>query len=173
MDSPTEITFNDVSEVSRALLGADASTIADMIEGQDKFGTSPIRNSFFCMSHTDMTHSLNQTADFLHASKYPNQSSILSSEYGAMGNVRFFVSSVGSKNLLASALTHTVYNNFIVGMEAYASIKQDGYSAQFIYRAPIYCSSLALFGEVGYRFAEVPRILNDMWIINLRTTMNA
>lgn len=172
-DQPTEITFNDASEVTRTLLGNDAYTIADMIEGTNKFGTSPIRNAYFCMSNTDMTHSLNQTANFQHASTYPNQASLLSSEFGSLGNLRFFVSSVGSKNLIASTLGNTVYNNFCVGMEAYACIKQDGYSAQFLYRAPIFTGPLALYGEAGFRFAEVPRILNDLWIVNLRTTMNA
>lgn len=171
-DTPTEITPNDVSEITRTLLGNDAWTIADVIEGENKFGTAPVRNSYFCLSHSDMTLSLNQTAGFQHSSTYPNQANILSSEYGSLQNIRFLVSSVGSRNLTASALGETIYNNFCVGMEAYACIKQDGYSAQFMYRPPIYTGPLALYGEAGYRFAEVPRILNDLWIVNLRTTLN-
>lgn len=50
-----------------------------------------------------------------------------------------------------------VYNIFCVGMEAYACIEQDGYSASFIYRPPIYDGPLALNASVGYKFAEVPR----------------
>jgi hypothetical protein len=65
----------------------------------------------------------------------------------------------------------TVYNIFCVGMEAYACIEQDGYSASFIYRPPIYDGPLALNASVGYKFAEVPRITNDLWIINLRATL--
>lgn len=56
-------------------------------------------------------------------------------------------------------------------MEAYACIEQDGYSASFIYRPPIYDGPLALNASVGYKFAEVPRITNDLWVINLRTTL--
>ena len=55
--------------------------------------------------------------------------------------------------------------------EAYACIEQDGYSAQFIYRPPIYDGPLALNASVGYKFAEVPRILNDLWVLNLRCTL--
>ena len=55
-------------------------------------------------------------------------------------------------------------------MEAYACIEQDGYSASFIYRPPIYDGPLALNASVGYKFAEVPRITNDLWVINLRAT---
>lgn len=56
-------------------------------------------------------------------------------------------------------------------MEAYACIEQDGYSASFIYRPPIYDSALALNASVGYKFAECPRITNDEWVINLRATL--
>jgi len=53
----------------------------------------------------------------------------------------------------------------------YACIEQDGYSASFIYRPPIYSGPLALNASVGYKFAEVPRITNDLWVINLRATL--
>lgn len=85
-------------------------------------------------------------------------------------NLRFLVSSIGSQVLSASALGNTVFNVFCVGMEAYACIEQDGYSASFIYRPPIYDGPLALNASVGYKFAEVPRITNDLWVINLRVT---
>ncbi len=93
------------------------------------------------------------------------------SEWGAVGNLRFLISSIGSMTADASNLGNTVYNIFCVGMEAYACIEQDGYSAQFIYRPPIYDGPLALNASVGYKFAEVPRILNDLWVLNLRCTL--
>lgn len=39
------------------------------------------------------------------------------------------------------------------------------------YRPPIYDGPLALNASVGYKFAEVPRITNDLWILNLRATL--
>ena len=86
-------------------------------------------------------------------------------------NLRFLVSSIGSTTANASQLGATVYNIFCVGMEAYACIEQDGYSASFIYRPPIYDGPLALNASVGYKFAEVPRITNDLWVLNLRCTL--
>src|SRR5665213_2645642 len=74
---------------------------------------------------------------------------------GAVQNLRFLVSSIGSVALNASSLGANVYNIFCVGMEAYACIEQDGYSASFIYRPPIYDGPLALNASVGYKFAEV------------------
>ena len=77
-------------------------------------------------------------------------------------NLRFLISSIGSQVANSSSLGNTVYNIFCVGMEAYACIEQDGYSASFIYRPPIYDGPLALNASVGYKFAEVPRITNDL-----------
>ena len=104
----------------------------------------------------------------------PNNRSLSNrmSEWGAIGNLRFLVSSIGSVTASASNLGHNVYNIFCVGMEAYACIEQDGYSAQFIYRPPMYDGPLALNASVGYKFAEVPRILNDLWVLNLRCTLS-
>lgn len=72
----------------------------------------------------------------------------------------------------ASANGANVYNIFCCGIEATAAVEQDGYSAQFIYRPPIYDGPLALNSSVGYKFGEVPRITNDQWIINLRATLS-
>jgi len=90
--------------------------------------------------------------------------STLDSEWGTVANLRFLLSSVGSTTANASMLGNTVYNNFVCGRESFAAIEQDGYSAQFIYRPPIYDGPLALNASVGYKFAEAPRILNDQWV---------
>lgn len=170
-DNPTEITRTDVDEVVRALLGSNAYTILDNIEGQDKFGTAPVRNAYFALCNTDLTANLDGVAGFVQINQYPSPMRALESEWGAIGNLRFLVSSIGSIAANASALGANVYNIFCVGMEAYACIEQDGYSASFIYRPPIYDGPLALNASVGWKMAEVPRILNDEWVLNLRATL--
>ena len=169
-DVPTEITRSDVDTVVRALLNNNAYTIMDNIEGEDKFGTAPVRDAYFALCSTQLTGDLDAVAGFVQKNQYPAPMNALRSEWGAIGNLRFLVSSIGSQTLNGSALGNTVFNIFCVGMEAYACIEQDGYSASFIYRPPIYDGPLALNASVGYKFAEVPRITNDLWVINLRVT---
>lgn len=171
-DNPTDIDRSDIDNVVRVLLGNNAYTILDNIEGEDKFGTAPVRDAYFALCHTDLTKDLDSQVDgFIQKNQYPSPMNALRSEWGAAGNLRFLVSSIGSTTPAASNLGNTVYNVFCVGMEAYACIEQDGYSAQFIYRPPIYDGPLALNASVGYKFAEVPRILNDLWVLNLRCTL--
>ncbi len=143
----------------------------DNIEGQDKFGTAPVRSAYFGLCSTNLTGNLDAVTGFIHKNQYPAPMNALESEWGAIGNIRFLVSSIGSVTPNASSLGADVYNIFCVGMEAYACIEQDGYSASFIYRPPIYDGPLALNASVGYKFAEVPRITNDLWVLNLRATL--
>lgn len=171
-DNPTEMTRSDVDEVVRTLLSADAYTVMSSIEGEDKFGTAPVRDAYFALCSTNLTGNLDSVAGFIHKNQYPSPMNALRSEWGAIGNLRFLVSSIGSFVANASNNGADVYNTFCVGMEAYACIEQDGYSASFVYRPPIYDGPLALNASVGYKFAEVPRILNDLWIVNLRATLS-
>jgi len=170
-DNPTEITRTDVDTIVRTLLNNNTYSIMDNIEGEDKFGTSPIRDAYFGLCSTQLTGNLDAVAGFVHKNQYPAPMNALRSEWGAIGNIRFLVSSIGASTLNASANGNTIFSIFCVGMEAYACIEQDGYSANFIYRPPIFDGPLALNASVGYKFAEVPRITNDLWILNLRVTL--
>lgn len=170
-DNPTEITRADIDGIVRTLLNNDAYTIMDNIEGENKFGTAPVRDAYFALCSTQLTGNLDAVNGFIHKNQYPSPMNALRSEWGSIGNLRFLVSSIGSVTANASLLAANVYNIFCVGMEAYAAIEQDGYSAQFIYRPPIYDGPLALNCSVGYKFAEAPRITNDLWVLNLRATL--
>lgn len=170
-DIPTEITRSDVDTVVRALLNNNAYTIMDNIQGEDRFGTGPIRDAYFAMCSTQLTGNLDNVAGFISKAQYPSPMQALRSEWGSIGNVRFLISSIGSSTPNGSSLGATVYNIFVTGMEAYATVEQDGYSAAFIYRSPLYSDPLAQNCSVGYKFATCPRITNDLWIFNLRATL--
>lgn len=170
-DLPTEITRSDVDTVVRTLRGNNAYSFLTGVEGEDRFGTAPVRDAYFGLGHTDLIGQLDNVNGFIQKWSYPNQQSTLDSEWGTVANIRFLLSSIGSITSNASVMGHNVYNIFCCGRESFAAIEQDGYSAQFIYRPPIYDGPLALNASVGYKFAEVPRILNDQWLLNLRCTL--
>jgi len=173
-DNPTNLTRSDINEVVGALLDADAYTILDSIEAEDKFGTAPVREAYFAMCSTKLQGDLEDVSGFLQKNQYPSPMNASRSEWGSIGSIRFLLSSIGSVAPAASNLGNDVYNIFCTGMEAYACVEQDRYSAQFIYLPPYIAGGpLALTASVGYKFAEVPRILNDEWIVNLRTTLSS
>ena len=170
-DNPTEITRTDVDFVVRTLRGNNAYSYVTGVEGENRFGTAPVRDAYFGLGHTDLIGQLDNINGFIQKWNYPNQQSTLDAEWGTVANLRFLLSSVGSVTPSASMLGANVYNIFCCGRESFAAVEQDGYSAQFIYRPPIYDGPLALNASVGYKFAEVPRILNDQWLLQLRCTL--
>src|SRR6266850_4869103 len=91
-DVPTELTLSDVQTVVRALLNNNAYTIMDNIEGEDKFGTAPVRDAYFALCSTQLTGNLDNIANFVQKNQYPAPMNALRSEWGAIGNLRFLVS---------------------------------------------------------------------------------
>ena len=171
-DDPTELSRADINAVVFQLIGASSKMISDNIEGEDKFGTSPIRESFWAMCHSDVLANLEAVSGFIPTAQYPAQMNILHAEWGSVGNTRWLYSPIGSKTLSASMAGATVYNCFVTGREAYGVVEQDGASAQFIYQGLGAGNDPLLQRQTaGYKFAQVPLITNDAWLINLRTTL--
>lgn len=170
-DNPTEITLSDVKNVVRSLVNNNGKQFLTSMEGEDKFGTAPIRSAYFALCSSQMISDLENIDTFIEKSKYPNQGRVLDAEWGSVSNLRFLVSSIGSVSPNASGNNADVYNIFCVAQEAYACIEQDGASTKFIYLPAQFSGPLALNVTVGYKFAEVPRLLNDAWAINLRATL--
>ena len=171
-DRPTEISNVDLTDVIRTLQNNDAHTILDNVEGENRFGTGPVRNSFMALCSAQLNADLEERlAGFRPVAEYPSQSGILQSEYGTFKALRFLVSSIGSVTPNSSAMGRDVYNIFCLGMEAVAAVEQANYGEQFVYRPPIYDGPLALNASVGFKMATAQRILNDEWIINARATL--
>jgi hypothetical protein len=72
LDNPTEITRADVETVVRSLLNNNAYTIMDNIEGEDKFGTAPVRDAYFALTSTNLTGNLDSVAGFVQKNQYPS-----------------------------------------------------------------------------------------------------
>jgi N4-gp56 family major capsid protein len=172
-DLPTNMALSDFDEVTSALLSNDAWMIFDQQEGEDKFGTGPVRNAFLGLGHTDLSKDFNNLPGFLPKWNYPDsRSKTVSSEWGAVNNIRFLLSSVGSVEPLASGLGASVYNIFVQGLESLGIVEQDNYTSRFLFRPAVYSDPLFQNVTLGTVFAQVPRILNDLWLTKVRCTLN-
>ena len=102
-----------------------------------------------------------------------NQSSAkVGAEWGAVHNVRVFLSSQGLFRQNASALGNSVYSIFVQGLEAVGCVYQDNFSARILYRGPEFSDALYQNVTIGYTMSEVTRVLNDLWISQMLTTLN-
>jgi N4-gp56 family major capsid protein len=171
-DNPTEPTAADFDAISTLLQNADAEFIAEVIEGEMKLGTGPVRDTFFAMCSTRLIPRLSGMAGFIHKAQYPSQLNVLSAEYGSVGNVRFVLSSRGSVSPNASLLGADVYNIFVTGQESYTSISMDGENAKFIYHPAGWGDDPSELRQTcAWRFAHARAITNDAWLVRSRATL--
>lgn len=168
-ETPTELTKADIDTAVQTLLSNDAEMISETITATPDFGTSPARPAFWGYIDTDLLDDLETVSNFVPTSSYPSQDSVLDAEWGKTGNVRWLFTSVGS---VSSAAT-PVFNNFIVGKEAYAVVHLRSETGEF-YVEPLGSAGSAdplhQRGSVGWQHPFTARILNDAFMINLEAT---
>jgi len=168
-NTPTELTKADIDSAVQTLLNNDAEMISEVVVGRDAFGTAPVRPAFWAYIDTALLDDLEAVSNFIHSANYPNQQSVLDAEWGATGNVRWLYTSVGS----VSAASPAVYNNFIIGKEAYAVVHLGSETGEF-YVEPLGSAGSAdplhQRGSVGWQHPFVARILNDAFMLNLEAT---
>jgi N4-gp56 family major capsid protein len=170
-DLPTEMQITDVDDVVATLQNNSGEYITNMIEGENRFGTSPIGDSYGCMLTTRMIPVLNNITGFVRKFQYPNISETLSTEWGGVDNVRFFVSEQGSVTPSASLLGADIANCFVAAKESYKVVWQAGGKARFIYLPPGYNNDPCMLRHTaGCSFYQGQCITNDLWIQNLRST---
>lgn len=171
-DLPTEMSPNDVSDVVTLLQNNSGEYITNMIPGQLKIGTSPIGDSYGCLSPTQMIPVFNNMVGFTRKFQYPNVSETLSTEWGGINNCRMFVSDQGSITPNASLAGNDVANNFVCAKEAYKVVWQAGGKMKFVYLPPGYLNDPAMLRHsAACVFYQGQCITNDLWIMNLRSTM--
>lgn len=168
-ETPTELTKADTDAAVKTLLGNDAEMISEVVTGRDAFGTTPVRPSFWGYLDTDLLDDLEAVANFVNTSNYAQQGTVLDSEWGSTGNIRWLYTSVGS----VSSASPAVYNNFIIGKESYAVVHLRSETGEF-YVEPLGSAGSAdplhQRGSVGWQHPFVSRILNDAFMLNLMAT---
>jgi len=169
-NTPTELTKTDLDSAVRVLLGQNAKMISEVVTASTGIGTSPTRPAFWGLLHTDLIDDLeNNVTGFNSTTNYPGQETVLDAEWGSTGNIRWLYTSVGS----VSSATPPVYNNFVLGQEAYGVIYLGSPSGEF-YVEPLgsagSADALHQRGTVGWKKPFVARILNDAFMLNVMAT---
>ena len=168
-NTPSEISKADIDAAIVTLLGNDAQMISEVVTAANLYGTSAVRPAFWGYMDTALLDDLEAVSNFDSTSNYPSQQTVLDAEWGSTSNVRWLYTSVGS----VSSASPAVYNNFIVGKEAYAVVHLGSESGDF-YVEPLGSAGSADLlhqrGSVGWQHPFVARILNDAFMINLMAT---
>lgn len=173
-DNPTNLGITDFSLVATTLDTNNAYKFMSGILGENRFGSGPVRSSYFMLTSTELQSDFDQmtgtNGTFLNQWNYPNNTSALPSEYGNVFNIRILTSSEAPVARNASAMGADVYYNTVLGKQAITHINQDGYSMNLIYRDPYYSGMLAQNATLAVKFAQAQALTQDTAIRNLLST---
>jgi N4-gp56 family major capsid protein len=169
-DQPSEISRQDINNIERILLGNDARTMLESIDAMNKFGTAPTRDAFIALANTNISSDLQNVSGVQLKNSYPSQEGLRPEEYCSISRFRFFVSSKGASVPGASLLGATIYTIPMYGVEAFAKVEQNNYSAILGYRPPYVVSSVAQNSQLYAKFAIARAITNQNWISGLNVT---
>lgn len=171
-DNPTNLTREDVNDIIATLQNADGEFVTEMIEAEDKIGTGPIRDAYIAMGHSRLIGQLENVDGFLPKNQYPNQGSVLTSEWGSISNARYFLSSRGSVTESSSSLGNDVYNIFYAAQESYSGVYLEAGWAKYIYHGTGHGDDpCELRQTAGFSFPYATTITNDAWIIKQAVTL--
>ena len=170
--SPTELSLSDIQDVNTVLLRNKAMKFTSGIEGEDRFGTGPIAASYLGLGHTDLLNSLTNISQFIASHQYSNVTPVLPAEVGYVNYFRFCLSAEGLIEANASSTGQDVYDMFMVAREAVGDVELASYGVQLIYSDPsIVEPRFRTASSLACKWSQAPTILNDAWIIRLRSTL--
>lgn len=174
-DNPTNLGVTDFSLVATTLDSNNAFKFMTGIEGEDRFGTGPVRSAYFMLSSTELQTDFDALvgSGFKSQWDYPSNASALPTEYGSVFNIRILTSSEAPVARNASDLGADIYYNTVLGKQALTHINQDGYSMNLIYRDPYYSGMLAQNATLAVKFAQAQAITQDTAIRQLLCTRNS
>jgi len=164
--TPTNITDQDLDVTWRTLVNNNAKMFTETVPGSDKFGTVPVRPSFYGVIHSELLDDLENLNSFISTANYGSQQ-ILPHEWGSTSNIRWRQTSIGSK------ATSTIYNTLVYGKEAHGVVNL-GADAVEMYVKPLGSSGaddpLDQRGSIGWKAWYAARLLNDLFATNLMCT---
>jgi N4-gp56 family major capsid protein len=177
--NPAAMGVSDFSLIATTLATNNAEKFVSGIEGENNFGTGPVRASYFMLSSTELQSDFDalQGEGFINMWNYPNTTNALPTEYGSCFNIRVLTSSEApvARNAAINASNQTadVYYNTTLGKQAITHINQNGYSMNLIYRDPYYSGMLAQNATLAVKFCQAQALTQDTAIRNLLCTRNS
>ena len=162
----TEITQADLNRAVAYLDENDTEKMTPTIEGTSRFGTGPVEPGFWMTSHVKIKPDLRNVDSFIPTSQYGSQEPVLQAEFGAMDEVRVVTSTL----VKVDASSPPIYNNTLVGANAYGYVGLDEVSTEVILKPLGFNDYLNRFQSMGFTAWFNAAILDDSHIVTLLST---
>ena len=196
-DIVTKLVRNDIKKAVNTLNRNTASTFLPMTEGSDRVGTSPMRDSYWGICHSDVEEDIRDMTGFIAVESYASQTAVSPGEFGAVGGVRWLSTEESSIDLAAggaigatglrsvAGVKVDVYNSVVFGKDAVGSLGFGKEHIKEIYTAGDKLPSVMLINKargssgvadplnelstMGWKSWHGAKILNGNWIRNIKS----
>lgn len=191
------ITINDIKFAHNFLNRNSGMTFTPMGTGSQNYNSSPIRSSFYGVTHPDVEEDIRSLTGFVGVEQYGGYTETLPYEFGTVGGVRWMSTEIGPISSAASGTSNNalrgtaaapdVYSTFIYGREAVGSVGLGNMHAtnayemydpskppavELIVHQPGSSGIFDLYNEMGslaWKAFFAGKILQNNWIVKLRT----
>lgn len=181
-NTPTELSKSDIDFAVQQLLINNAMMMTEVVQGEDRANTFPIRPAFMGILHADLIQDLENVANFKEAASYASVQKVMNREWGSTGNVRWLYTSIGftTPAVAAQSATSTTaatpaspmtYTLPIIGKEAYARVNLGANGGESLIVKPLGSGGASdpidQRATVGWKRWYTTRILNDNFMTRL------
>ena len=160
----TDINKDDLETIITNLLVANAEMIESPIKAGTGQGTSPIRDAFIVIAHVQLREAIEAMAGFKHFTTYANYTNIYQGEWGAVGNMRFILTT----NAYTSDSNYYVT---VIAKGAFGNVKLPAAEKQLIFHPARQAGgALEMYSEYGWKLPYAAKLLNEDYIHTLICT---
>jgi len=158
----------EVKEAVRTLRSNNAKPVTSMVDPSTGYNTVPMGRSFIGIVSEDTLYDLDDAIGWIPVEKYPNKSDVMEDEQGAVGNVRFILTTNGYQLPTANLNSGPVHYTPIFGQNAYGMTRISGESLKNIVK-PLGSAGTAdpldQRSTSGWKATFVAKILNQNFLV--------
>lgn len=166
----------EVKEAVRTLRGNNAKVITSMINPSTGYNTVPVGKCYVGIVSPETAYDLDDAIGWIPVEKYPNKATVMPDEIGALGNVRFIMSTNAYSLPTAGHTSVPVHYSIILAQNAYAITRIGGETLKNIVK-PLGSAGTAdpldQRSTSGWKLTFVGKILNQNFMVVVRHGVSA
>ena len=167
---------DEFKQAVRTVRGNNGKPITTMIDPSTGYNTVPVGSSFVGIVSEDSAHDLDDATGWIPVEKYPNKSNVMPDEIGALGNVRFIMTSNAYVASGDGAGGVDVHYTIILGQNAVAQTRISGAALKNIVK-PLGSAGTAdpldQRATSGWKAAYVAKILDQTKLVVIHHGVSA
>lgn len=152
----------------------NAKKVKTRVDASTGYNTTPIRNAYVAICHTNLAAKIKALTGFVGLEKYPSQTDVMDGEFGYYNEIRFVETTNGKVFTGGGTAGIDVYALIIMGQDAYGTTRISGEALKNIVKPLGSAGSadpLEQRATSGWKATFVAKILNNAFITRIEVAL--